>query len=217
MAYEVNFDGLVGPTHNYAGLSFGNVASTSHANLRSSPKLAAKQGLEKMQLLSQLGVKQALMPPHERPNIKFLRDLGFTGTDVAILNRVFKHHRALFAACFSASSMWTANAVTLSSSADCEDKRMHMTPANLTSNLHRHMEVAFTGELLKKIFPSSDYFVHHHALSCHAAFADEGAAAQVGRRHAEDREGSAQPGEPDHHTSMTSSSLLTMTASTRLT
>ena len=27
MAYEVNFDGLVGPTHNYAGLSYGNVAS----------------------------------------------------------------------------------------------------------------------------------------------------------------------------------------------
>ncbi|MEQ3641325.1 MAG: N-succinylarginine dihydrolase, partial [Alteromonas sp.] len=22
--FEVNFDGLVGPTHNYAGLSFGN-------------------------------------------------------------------------------------------------------------------------------------------------------------------------------------------------
>ena len=26
--YEINFDGLVGPTHHYAGLSFGNEAST---------------------------------------------------------------------------------------------------------------------------------------------------------------------------------------------
>ncbi|MBW8898636.1 MAG: N-succinylarginine dihydrolase, partial [Massilia sp.] len=26
-AREFNFDGLVGPSHNYAGLSFGNVAS----------------------------------------------------------------------------------------------------------------------------------------------------------------------------------------------
>ena len=27
-AWEVNFDGLVGLTHHYAGLSFGNEAST---------------------------------------------------------------------------------------------------------------------------------------------------------------------------------------------
>ena len=29
-AWEVNFDGLVGLTHHYAGLSFGNEASTRH-------------------------------------------------------------------------------------------------------------------------------------------------------------------------------------------
>ena len=48
MAYEFNFDGLVGPTHNYAGLSVGNVASTSNSNLIAKPKEAAKQGLQKM-------------------------------------------------------------------------------------------------------------------------------------------------------------------------
>ena len=28
---EINFDGLIGPTHNYAALSFGNLASASNA------------------------------------------------------------------------------------------------------------------------------------------------------------------------------------------
>ena len=45
---EVNFDGLVGPTHNYAGLSEGNVASLSNANNSSNPKKAALQGLKKI-------------------------------------------------------------------------------------------------------------------------------------------------------------------------
>ena len=48
--YEVNFDGLVGPTHHYAGLSFGNEASTKNRNNLSNPKLAAKQGLLKKAL-----------------------------------------------------------------------------------------------------------------------------------------------------------------------
>ena len=49
--FEVNFDGLVGPTHNYAGLSFGNVASLNNANAISSPKQAAKQGLAKAKVI----------------------------------------------------------------------------------------------------------------------------------------------------------------------
>jgi len=40
-AHEVNFDGIVGPTHNYAGLSFGNIASQKHGGTVSSPKRAA--------------------------------------------------------------------------------------------------------------------------------------------------------------------------------
>ena len=43
---EMNFDGLVGPTHNYAGLSLGNLASTTNANATSNPKQAALQGLK---------------------------------------------------------------------------------------------------------------------------------------------------------------------------
>lgn len=36
-SFEVNFDGLVGPTHNYGGLSFGNVASQSNSQQASNP------------------------------------------------------------------------------------------------------------------------------------------------------------------------------------
>ena len=39
-AWEVNFDGLVGLTHHYAGLSFGNEASTRHRFQVSNPRLA---------------------------------------------------------------------------------------------------------------------------------------------------------------------------------
>ncbi|HCF78969.1 MAG TPA: succinylarginine dihydrolase, partial [Glaciecola sp.] len=49
---EMNFDGLVGPTHNYAGLSYGNVASVNNAKGVSHPKQAALQGLIKMKTLA---------------------------------------------------------------------------------------------------------------------------------------------------------------------
>lgn len=65
--FEVNFDGLVGPTHNYAGLSYGNVASQSNAKEASNPKEAAKQGLRKMKALTDLGMVQGVLAPQERP------------------------------------------------------------------------------------------------------------------------------------------------------
>jgi len=71
-ACEVNFDGLVGPTHNYAGLAWGNIASQRHGDEVSNPKKAALEGLAKMKLLADLGIKQAVLPPprtagHFRP------------------------------------------------------------------------------------------------------------------------------------------------------
>ena len=54
-AREVNFDGLPGLTHHYAGLSFGNEASTRHRYRVSNPQLAAKQGLKKMKALADAG------------------------------------------------------------------------------------------------------------------------------------------------------------------
>ncbi|MBC7574759.1 MAG: N-succinylarginine dihydrolase, partial [Herminiimonas sp.] len=52
---EFNFDGLVGPTHNYAGLSFGNVASSNNVRRVANPREAALQGLEKMRELAARG------------------------------------------------------------------------------------------------------------------------------------------------------------------
>lgn len=45
--YELNMDGLVGPTHNYAGLAPGNIASLNYASVASNPQAAALQGLKK--------------------------------------------------------------------------------------------------------------------------------------------------------------------------
>src|SRR5213082_491695 len=76
-ACELNLDSLVGPTHNYAGLAAGNLASQRYKNLTSHPRQAALQGLEKMKLLDDLGVPQAVLPPQRRPDIFTLRRLGF--------------------------------------------------------------------------------------------------------------------------------------------
>ena len=115
-AFEVNFDGLVGPTHNYAGLSYGNVASERHQNLIAQPRTAALQGLTKMKALSDMGLVQGLLPPHERPHMPTLRALGFTGTEAQMLAKAAQEAPTLLSAVSSASPMWTANAATVSSS-----------------------------------------------------------------------------------------------------
>ena len=175
-AYEVNFDGLVGPTHNYAGLSYGNIASASHALGVSNPKAAALQGLEKMKRLADMGLKQAILPPQERPDLYALRDLGFSGSDADILAKASHEAPQIFHACCSASSMWTANAATVSPSADSADGRVHFTPANLSNKFHRSIEHPTTGRILKAIFSDEECFVHHPALPPGEHFSDEGAA-----------------------------------------
>jgi succinylarginine dihydrolase len=175
-ALEINFDGLVGPTHNYAGLAYGNLASTRYAFTKSNPRAALLQGLEKMKLLADLGVAQALLPPHERPDLETLRLLGFGGSDAHVLAAVARDAPVLFAACYSSSSMWAANAATVSPSPDTLDGRVHVTPANLVSQAHRSIEASFTGAVLKTIFKDEGLFVHHSPLPGGSAFSDEGAA-----------------------------------------
>ena len=174
--YEVNFDGLVGPTHNYAGLSYGNVASLNNANASSSPKQAAKQGLQKMKALADMGMVQGVLAPQERPDIYALRRLGFTGSDARVLEQAYKQAPQIFLACCSASSMWTANAATVSPSADTADGKLHFTPANLTNKYHRSLEPQVTGNILKAIFANDKYFAHHQHLPDNEHFGDEGAA-----------------------------------------
>ncbi|MFM2478420.1 N-succinylarginine dihydrolase [Celerinatantimonas sp. MCCC 1A17872] len=174
--YEVNFDGLVGPTHNYAGLSFGNVASLSNAKAISNPKEAAKQGLAKMKSLHDLGLIQGVLAPQERPDLTTLRRLGFTGANAKVLEKAASQSPQALLACYSASSMWTANAATISPSADTQDGRVHITPANLIDKFHRSIEPDVTGAILKATFRDSKYFIHHRHLPSHPDFGDEGAA-----------------------------------------
>jgi succinylarginine dihydrolase len=173
---QVNFDGIVGPTHNYAGLSVGNLASQRHGNRQSNPKQAALQGLAKMKFLADLGVRQAVLPPQDRPDVAALRRLGFCGSDAEVLGRAGRECPLLLAACGSASAMWAANVATVSPSADCADGRVHFTAANLATQFHRSLESAATATALKSIFRDENIFAHHPPLPAGAAFADEGAA-----------------------------------------
>ncbi|GHE94953.1 N-succinylarginine dihydrolase [Thalassotalea profundi] len=175
-SFEVNFDGLVGPTHNYAGLSEGNVASLANANDIANPKAAAKEGLAKMKALHDLGLKQGVFAPQERPDLYTLRRLGFSGSDERVLKKAYQQHPVLLSACCSASSMWTANACTVSPSADTADNKVHFTPANLTNKFHRSLEPLTTGNILKAMFNSEQHFNHHLHLNDNEHFGDEGAA-----------------------------------------
>ncbi len=173
---EVNFDGLVGPTHNYGGLSLGNIASKTNAHVVSNPKQAAKQGLLKMKALYDMGLVQGVIPPQERPSVRALRRLGFTGSDERVLSRAKCEAPTLLAACCSASSMWAANATTVSPSSDTANVKVHFTPANLINKFHRALEAETTAGLLRAVFPDPVRFQHHSALPSANAFSDEGAA-----------------------------------------
>ena len=173
---EVNFDGLVGPTHNYAGLSYGNVASKSNANKASDPKKAALQGLEKMFTLSQMGLHQGVLAPNARPDLATLRALGFSGSDAHVISHAAKSAPQFLKACYSASSMWTANAATVSPSSDSGDGKVHFTPANLNNKIHRAIEAKTTSRILKATFADDSVFTHHAPLPQHPLFGDEGAA-----------------------------------------
>lgn len=174
--FEANFDGLVGPTHSYAGLSHGNVASERNMGLRSRPREAALQGLAKMRSMVDLGLVQGVLPPHERPALGLLRELGFTGSDADVVSAVAKADPVLLGGAYSASAMWAANAATVAPSADTADGRVHFTPANLNQTLHRSIEAAHTARTLRRVFPDPARFVHHAPLPGGQAMADEGAA-----------------------------------------
>jgi len=174
---EFNFDGLVGPTHNYAGLSPGNLASEKHTGRPSNPRQAALEGLRKMAHVANLGVGQAVLPPHPRPSLRTLRRLGFTGTDEQLIAQAAtRHNRHLLLLCSSASAMWAANAATCAPSTDTTDGRMHITPANLQQMFHRSIEAEVTHRVLRAIFRDQERFVVHEPLPGGGQFADEGAA-----------------------------------------
>ena len=75
---------------------------------------------------------------------------------------------------WSRSSMWAANAATVTPSADSGDGRLHLTPANLLSNLHRSLEPSHTAAALRRIFSDETRFAVHAPLPAQPHFSDEG-------------------------------------------
>jgi succinylarginine dihydrolase len=173
---EIQFDGLVGPTHNYGGLSSGNVASTAHGGEPSNPRAAAREGLEKMRFVRRLGVRQAVLPPHDRPSLASLRRLGFAGSDDEVIASAAAGDGLYLRLCSSASAMWTANAATVAPSCDAADSRVHLTPANLQQMFHRAIEAPTTTRILRAIFADPRRFLVHEPLPGGGQLADEGAA-----------------------------------------
>ncbi|WP_067112025.1 N-succinylarginine dihydrolase [Sphingopyxis granuli] len=164
MLTEINFDGVIGPTHNYAGLSRGNIASASNAGDVSQPRAAALQGVEKMRHNLALGMPQGYFMPLDRPDAAWLETLATT------LDEVEPHLRAQ---AWSASSMWAANAATVSPAPDSDDGRCHLTVANLVTMPHRSHEWPGTLAQLRLAFADPAFAVHGPVP---APFGDEGAA-----------------------------------------
>lgn len=164
MLTEINFDGIIGPSHNYAGLSRGNIASASHAGDVSQPRAAALQGIEKMRHNLALGLPQGFFMPLDRPDAPWLETLGTT------LEGAEGHLRAQ---AWSASSMWAANAATVSPAPDSADGKCHLTVANLVTMPHRSHEWPGTLAQLRLAFANPAFAVH---APVPAPFGDEGAA-----------------------------------------
>jgi succinylarginine dihydrolase len=161
---EINFDGIVGPSHNYAGLSLGNLASTRNAGAVSQPRAAALQGIDKMRSNLALGLAQGIFLPHPRPDRAWLAELGTT---------IEQADAVLAANALSASAMWAANAATVSPAPDAGDGKCHLTVANLKTMPHRSHEWPATLAQLRVAFAGADFAVHGPVPP---AFGDEGAA-----------------------------------------
>jgi len=162
---EINFDGIIGPSHNYSGLSLGNLASATNKGNVSHPKAAALQGLDKMRHNLRLGLPQGVLLPHPRPDRNWLAELGTTIEEVPA---------SLRPAAFSASAMWAANAATVSPAPDTADGKCHLTVANLRTMAHRSHEWPATLAQLRLAFADEEHFAVHPPVP--ATFGDEGAA-----------------------------------------
>jgi succinylarginine dihydrolase len=171
---EINFDGIIGPSHNYSGLSLGNLASSTNKGNVSHPKAAALQGLDKMRHNLRLGLPQGVLLPHPRPDRAWLAELGTSVEEVPATLRP---------AAFSASAMWAANAATVSPAPDTADGRCHLTVANLRTMPHRSHEWPATLAQLRLAFADEQHFAVHPPVP--ATFGDEGAAnhMRLGRSH----------------------------------
>jgi succinylarginine dihydrolase len=164
MLREINFDGIIGPSHNYAGLSPGNLAATRNRGATSQPRAAALQGIAKMRANLALGLTQGVLLPHARPDHGWLESLALDYAEAPV---------HLQAQALSASAMWAANAATVSPAPDTADGRCHLSAANLVTMPHRSHEWPGTLAQLRLAFADPAFAVHGPVP---APFGDEGAA-----------------------------------------
>lgn len=173
---DIAIDTLPGPTHNFSGLSTGNLASQENKYLTSRPRHAALECLKKMELISSFGIPQFILPPLPRPDFAIFQQIQLSKNKKCNFNRIKTHFPEIFRACLSSSSMWSANIATITPAIDTNDKKIHITPANLGSHLHRASEVKGSTFLLRYFFQNVNNHTLHHPLPLSFEYCDEGAA-----------------------------------------
>lgn len=164
---EIIFIGLPGTTHHYGGLSSDNVASDQNRGSESNPKQAALQALALARYLHSLGIMVGVLPPQLRPDLETLRENGF---DLETAPQKELEQVS------SSSFMWAANAATVTAAIDSRDSKLHLTVANLHTNLHRRIEAETTYKVLSQIFSNVPDSIVHTPLLAVEGFLDEGAA-----------------------------------------
>ncbi len=172
---EIVFIGLPGPSHNYGGLAPGDLASEKHAGNISQPTEAALQVIKLAEVLHEKGVTVAILPPHPRPYLQVAEKIGYQGSHKDIIKLLAAENPKLLSMLYSSASMWAANSATVTPAADAKDKKLHIMPANLISNLHRSIEAEHSYKIFSQILADKNTVVHE-PLPNHVVFGDEGAA-----------------------------------------
>jgi succinylarginine dihydrolase len=173
---EIAIDTLPGPTHTFSGLSQGNKASQANKLCTSSPKQAALECLRKMEIVASFGIPQFVLPPFPRPDFATMQQFELAKTKRGSFSKMKAEFPDVLRACFSSSSMWSANVATITPSIDTSDKKIHITPANLGSHLHRSSEVKGSSFLLQYFFKRVKNHTLHPPLPSCLEYFDEGAA-----------------------------------------
>ena len=122
-----------------------------------------------MRFVHSLGLAQVILPPPLRPNMALLERFGVSLDEAAL-----EEAGPVIRSAYSASTMWSANAATVSPAPDTADGVLHLTIANLGQ---QPAPLSGSG---RAICPVSHHFGAvarvHEALPAATPFTDEGAA-----------------------------------------
>ncbi len=172
---QIFVDGIIGPTYHYGGMAVGNVLSQAHKHQESYPKKAALEGLEKMNQVRQLGCLQYVLPPLCKDVDRLLSLWGYEQGDMTSRLKALGYaHPYYLSALFSGASAWVANSCHITPSCDALDGICHITPANLVSCFHRHLDVDGYRDFLHQLFLNDELFQIYDPLP--VVYTDEGMA-----------------------------------------